>query len=77
MRVHDSQAYRKMDVTKERISRTLELREMFLSFLTCFNLCNAAVVCAILESISGFEPSSVISEPRDLELVLVGENFRF
>ena len=25
MRVHDSQAYRKMDVTRERISRILEL----------------------------------------------------
>ena len=28
MRVHDSQAYRKMDVTRERISRILELREI-------------------------------------------------
>ena len=26
VRVHDSQAYRKMDVTRERISRILELR---------------------------------------------------
>ena len=49
VRVHDSQAYRKMDVTKERISRILELREMFLSFQTGFNLVNAAVVCPILE----------------------------
>ena len=31
VRVHDSQAYRKMDVTRERISRTLELREILLS----------------------------------------------
>ena len=31
MRVHDSQAYRKMDVTWERISRTLEPREILLS----------------------------------------------
>ena len=31
MRVHDSQAYRKMDVTRERISRILELREILLS----------------------------------------------
>ena len=30
MRVHDSQAYRKMDVTRERISRILELREILL-----------------------------------------------
>ena len=71
MRVHDSQAYRKIDVTRERISRILELREMFLSFQTGFNLVNAAVVCAILESISGFEPSSVITEPRYLKLVTV------
>ena len=43
-----------MDVTRERISRTLELREMPLSFQTGFNLVNADVVCAILESILGF-----------------------
>ena len=31
-RVHDSQACRKMDVTRERISRILELREILLSY---------------------------------------------
>ena len=41
-----------MDVTRERINRTFELRERFLSFQTGFNLVNAAVVCAVLESIS-------------------------
>ena len=41
VRVHDSQAYRKMDVTRERISRILELREMLLSFKTGFNPVNA------------------------------------
>ena len=75
MRVYDSQAYRKMDVSKEHISRILELREMLLSFQTGFNLVNAAVVGAILESISGLEPSSVITEPRYLKLVTV-LNFR-
>ena len=70
VRVHDSQAYRKMDVTKERISRILELREILLSIQTGFSLVNAAVACAILESISGLEPSSVITEPRYLKLVL-------
>ena len=60
MKVHDSQAYRKMAVTREHIRCILELREMILSFQTGFNLVNAAVVCAILESISGSEPSSVI-----------------
>ena len=70
MRVHDSQAYRKVDVTRERISR-MELREILLSFQTGFNVVNAAVVCAILESISGLEPSSVITEPSYLKLVTV------
>ena len=71
VRVHDSQAYRKMDVTRARISRTLELREILLSFQTGFNIVSAAVVYAILESISGLEPSSVITEPRYLKLVTV------
>ena len=66
VRVHDSQAYRKMDVTRECISLILELRKKKLSFQTGFNLAKAAVVCAILESISAFEPSSVITEPRYL-----------
>ena len=71
VRVHDSQEYWKTDVTKEHISRILELREILLSFQTGFNLVDAAVVYAILESISGFEPSSVIIEPRHLKLVTV------
>ena len=53
VRVHDSQVYRKMEVTKERISRILELREMFMSFQTGFNFVNGAALCVILESISG------------------------
>ena len=71
MRVHDSQAYRKMDVTRERISRILELREMLLSIQTGFSLVIAAVVCVILESISGLEPSSAITELRYLKLETV------
>ena len=55
VRVHNSQAYRKMDVTRERISRILELREILLSIQTGFSLVNA-IVCAILEIISGLEP---------------------
>ena len=42
VRVHDSQVYRKMEVTRERISCILELREQLLSFQTGFNLINAA-----------------------------------
>ena len=71
VRVHDSQAYRKMDVTRERISRILQLREIPLSTQTGFSLVNAAVACAILESISGLEPSSVITEPMYFKLVTV------
>ena len=63
MRVHDSQAYRKLDVARARTSRILELREILLSIQTVVSLVNAAVVCAILESISGLEPSSLITEP--------------
>ena len=70
-RVHDSLAYRKMDVTRERISRILELREILLSCKTGFSLVNTAVVCAVLESISGLEPSSVITEPSYLKFVTV------
>ena len=57
-----------MDVTRERISRILELREILLSLQTSFNFVNAALVCANLDSISGFEPSSDITEPRYLML---------
>ena len=49
VRVYDSQAYRKMDVTRERISRILELGEILLSIQTGFSFVNAAVVCGILE----------------------------
>ena len=59
MRVHDSQAYRKLDVTRERISRMLELRETLLSIQTGFSLVSAAVVCAILERISGLKSQMI------------------
>ena len=36
MRVHDSQAYGKMDVRRERISRILELREILMTRMTTF-----------------------------------------
>ena len=56
-----------MNVTRERISGICELREMLMLFLTGFNLVNAAVVCAIQESIS----SLVKAELRYLKLVTV------
>ena len=63
--------HRKMGVTREHISHILELRvrEMLLFFDTGFILVNAAVVSSILESISGFQPSSVLTEPRYLKFV--------
>ena len=58
-------------MTRECISRILELKAILLSFQTDFNLVRASVVCAILESISGLEPSAVITELRYLKLVTV------
>ena len=51
-----------MDVARERTSRILELREMLLTF----QIVNAAVVCAILESISGLEPVLVLLSHRTI-----------
>ena len=70
--VHDSQAYRKIEVTREHIvSRILELRELLLSFQTGFSSVKAAVVCATLKSISTLEPLSVTTEPGYLKPVTV------
>ena len=49
VRVHDSQAYRKMDVIGKCISFIVELTEILPSFQSGFSLVSAAVVCAILE----------------------------
>ena len=70
MRVNDSQAYKQLDVTRERLNRILELRYILLSLQIGFDLVNAAVVCAILESISGLGPSSDTTEPRYLKAIL-------
>ena len=66
VRVHDSQAHRKMDVTRKHINRILELNGMLLSFQTGFNLDNAVVVCATLKSISGLEPVLVLLSHRTI-----------
>ena len=58
-------------MTRKHISRILELKEILLLFQTDFNLVNAAVVNTIPESISGLDPSSDTTEPRDLKLVTV------
>ena len=56
---------------RERICRISELREILLPFQTGLNLVNAALVCTILESISGLEPSEGITERRYLKNVTV------
>ena len=50
---------------------------MLLSFETGFVLVNAAVVCIVLESISGLEPSSLVTQPRYLKLVIVSSFYSF
>ena len=51
-----------------RISLTLEASEMFLSLHMIFSLERAAVVWAILERISGFDPSFGDDCPKVLEV---------
>ena len=50
-----------------RISLMLEASEMFLSLHMIFSLERAAVVRAILERISGFDPSLEMTAPRYLK----------
>ena len=56
--VHDSQAYRNMEMTRDRISFYFHPRDMLLSLQIGIGFVRAAVACAILERISGLEPSS-------------------
>ena len=67
--VQDSQAYRNMDMTRERISLIFELSAIFLSFQMVLSFASAAVVWAILARISGLDPSSAMIAPRYLNLL--------
>ena len=67
VRVHISHAYKKIEMTKERLILILELRAMFLSFDMVLSFDNAPTVWSILDRVSCFDPSSVIN---------VGEWFR-
>ena len=58
VKVHDSQAYRNMEMTRERISFTFDPRDMLLSLQMGFSFVRASVACAILERTSGLEPLS-------------------
>ena len=80
MRVHDSQAYRKIVVTTEHIRHILELREILLSFHTGFNLANAAVVCVIqaflwLETLISYNLAQVLEACDCLKLLSINFNF--
>ena len=68
VRVHVSQAYRKIEMTKDRISLILELSAIFLSFHMVSSFVNAPIVWAIMDSIYWFDPSSVTTEPKYLKL---------
>ena len=75
VKVHDSQVYRNMETTRERISFTFDPRDMLLSLQVGFSCVRAAVACEILERTSGLEPPSETTAPRYLKLVTV-PNFR-
>ena len=63
-----SMIHRHTEMTRERISFTLDPRDM-LSLQMGFSFVRAAVACSILERTSGLEPSSETTAPRYLKLV--------
>ena len=54
---------RRREGARELITRISELTEIPLLFQAGFNLVYTAVVCAVLEIISGFELSRITIEP--------------
>ena len=65
--VQDSQAYRNMDMTRERISLIFELSAIFLSFQMVLSCVSAAVTWTILVRSSGFHASFAMMAPRYLK----------
>ena len=70
-RVHDTQAYKNMEMTRERISFTFDLRDMSLSFQNGFSFVRATVTCAIFWENLSFKLLSETIAPRYLKLVTV------
>ena len=66
--VQVSQEYKNMDMTRERKSLIFELRSMFLSSQMILSFVTAAMIWAILERISGMDPSSVTMAPKGLKI---------
>ena len=57
-----------MEMTRETVGFTLDLRDMLLSFVTDCSFVRAAVACVILEKTSGIEPSCETTALRYLDL---------
>ena len=66
-----TQAYRNIEMKRERINFTFDPRGMLLALQMGFSFVRAAVACAMLERTSGLEPSSETTTPRYLKLVTV------
>ena len=66
-----------MEMTRERISFTFDLRDMVLLLQIGFSFVKAAVTCAILVRTSGFEPLSVTTVPMHLKPVTVSSFYHF
>ena len=60
-----------MEMTRERISFTVDPRDTLLSLQMGFSFVRAAVACAILERTSGLQLSFETTAPRYLKLVIV------
>ena len=58
-----------MEMTREHIGFTLDLRDMLLSLQTDFSFVRAAVACAVLERTSGNEPLYETTAPRYLNFL--------
>ena len=71
VKVHESQAYRNMEMTSKRISFTFDPKDMLLSLEMGFSCGRAAMTCATLERTSGLEPLSERTALRYLKLVTV------
>ena len=58
-----------MEMTRENIGFTLDLRDRLLSLQIDFHFVRAVVACSILERTSGFEPLCETTAPRYLSLL--------
>ena len=63
VKVHDSQTYINMEMTRACISFTFDPRDMLLSVQFGFSFVRAAVAYLTLETAFGFEPSSEATAP--------------